>query len=120
MQSTRKISNKLQFRLVPFQAISLVNFQPTSFLMTDTKATQTTHQKDEIKKDTDIVTPWDVVSEDATGIDYDKLIKKFGSEPITDQLKERMEKITGQKLHRFLRRGMFFSHRELGNILNLY
>lgn len=44
-------------------------------------------------------------------IDYDKLIERFGSEKITTELVDRIEKITGKKAHRWLRRGYFFSHR---------
>lgn len=31
-----------------------------------------------------------------------------------------MERITGRKCHRFLRRGLFFSHRDLSQLLDLY
>lgn len=56
------------------------------------------------------VTPWDV---DGNGraIDYDKLIKKFGTRPIDKELLQRFETLTGKKCHTFLRRGIFFSHR---------
>ena len=30
----------------------------------------------------DLVTPWDVQAADDTGVDYDKLIERFGSSPI--------------------------------------
>ncbi|KAF5859120.1 hypothetical protein ETB97_003311, partial [Aspergillus alliaceus] len=41
--------------------------------------------------------------------------------PIIDQkLLERFEKVTGHKPHRWLRRGLFFSHRDFDRILNLY
>lgn len=63
-----------------------------------------------------IVTPWEV----SGLIDYDKLIDKFGSQRIPEQLLERFEKLTGQKPHLFLRRGIFFSHRELDLLLNKY
>nr|XP_034192925.1 tryptophan--tRNA ligase, cytoplasmic [Osmia lignaria] len=68
----------------------------------------------------DIVTPWDVESQNENGIDYDKLIKKFGSSKIDEELLTRFEKITGEKPHHFLRRGIFFSHRDMHTILNLY
>ena len=67
----------------------------------------------------DVVTPFDVEAGEK-GVDYDKLIKKFGSDKITPELIERFEKVTGRKAHRFLRRGIFFSHRELSNILDCY
>ena len=33
---------------------------------------------------------------------------------------ERMERLTGQRAHRFLRRGLFFSHRDLDQLLDAY
>jgi len=68
----------------------------------------------------DIVTPWDVQAEGDDGVDYDKLIERFGSSPISKELLERCEKLTGKPVHRFLRRGIFFSHREFEQILDLY
>ncbi|XP_043480423.1 tryptophan--tRNA ligase, cytoplasmic [Leptopilina heterotoma] len=74
----------------------------------------------EIRND-DIVTPWCVESVSGNkGIDYDKLIVRFGSSKIDDELLQRFEKVTGQKPHHFLRRGIFFSHRDMHTILNLY
>jgi tryptophanyl-tRNA synthetase len=66
-------------------------------------------------KDEMIVTPWEVRGE----VDYDRLIRDFGTEPITDELLQRLEKHAG-KLHPYLRRKLFFSHRDLDVILNLY
>lgn len=62
-----------------------------------------------------IVTPWQVEGE----IDYDKLIKKFGTEKINSDLLKKMEKVTGE-VHFMLRRGIFFSHRDLTRILDDY
>lgn len=62
-----------------------------------------------------IVTPWHVEGE----IDYDKLIKQFGTEKITADLLRKIEKVTGD-VHFMLRRGIFFSHRDLGRILADY
>ncbi len=62
-----------------------------------------------------IVTPWHVEGE----IDYDKLIKRFGTEKISSELLERIKRITGED-HFMLRRGIFFSHRELTRILDEY
>ncbi|KAH8067039.1 hypothetical protein JL720_12549 [Aureococcus anophagefferens] len=53
-------------------------------------------------------------------IDYDKLIDKFGSTLLTPSLLDRLGNLArkrGMKLHRFLRRGIFFSHRDLEKIL---
>lgn len=56
-------------------------------------------------------------------IDYMKLIQQFGSQQITEDLKQRLAKQTVDKgrvphLHRFLRRDMFFSHRDLDTLLD--
>lgn len=62
-----------------------------------------------------IVTPWHVEGD----IDYDKLIKQFGTEKISSELLERIKGITGEG-HFMLRRGIFFSHREMPRILDEY
>jgi tryptophanyl-tRNA synthetase len=62
-----------------------------------------------------IVTPWHVEGE----IDYDKLIKQFGTEKITSEILKKIEKVTGE-VHFMLRRGIFFSHRDLGRLLDDY
>jgi len=46
--------------------------------------------------DDDVVDPWNVESKSDKGIDYDKLIKKFGSSKIDQALLDRMEKVTGK------------------------
>jgi tryptophanyl-tRNA synthetase len=62
-----------------------------------------------------IVTPWHVEGE----IDYDKLIKQFGTEKITSEILKKIESVTGE-IHFMLRRGVFFSHRDLARILSDY
>lgn len=54
------------------------------------------------------------------GIDYDKLIEKFGCYKMTTELIEKFEKTIGEKAHRFIRRGMFFCHRDLDVCLDAY
>jgi tryptophanyl-tRNA synthetase len=39
---------------------------------------------------------------------------------MTEDLQAKIERLTGQKPHRFIRRGIFFCHRELDLILNRY
>jgi len=68
--------------------------------------------------DEDEVNPWDVQATSNKGIDYDKLIVKFGSSKIDQELLARFEKVTGHKPHHLLRRGIFFSHRDLNFILD--
>ncbi|XP_075874047.1 tryptophan--tRNA ligase, cytoplasmic isoform X1 [Nelusetta ayraudi] len=70
--------------------------------------------------DDDTVDPWNVSTTNAKGVDYDKLIVRFGSSKVDQELLNRMEKVAGQKLHRFLRRGIFFSHRDMNQILDSY
>jgi len=62
-----------------------------------------------------IVTPWHVEGK----IDYDKLIKQFGTEKITNDLLTRVTKLAGED-HFMLRRGIFFSHRDFKTILDEY
>ena len=62
-----------------------------------------------------IVTPWEVKG----NIDYDKLIKEFGTSKINDALLERTKKHT-KDLHYLLKRKIFFSHRDFDWILNEY
>lgn len=62
-----------------------------------------------------IVTPWEVKGK----VDYDKLIKQFGTEPLTEELKLRLEKNAGGS-HVLIRRNVFFSHRDLDKVLNDY
>jgi tryptophanyl-tRNA synthetase len=70
------------------------------------------------------VTPWEVQGATVDGklqaIDYNNLIQQFGTRVIDQQLLDRFTKLTGFKPHPFLRRGLFFSHREFDRILNLY
>ena len=62
-----------------------------------------------------VVTPWTVSGK----IDYSRLIEEFGTQPLTEDLLKRMEKHAGQ-LHLQLRRGLFFSHRDLNWIFDQY
>jgi len=74
----------------------------------------------EEKTSEQVVDPWNVTAETDEGIDYMKLIDQFGSKELDAALIARMERLTGHRAHRFLRRGIFFSHRELNTILDLY
>lgn len=62
------------------------------------------------------VTPW-VVEGD---IDYEKLVKEFGTELIDQQLIDKFERITGHPAHPWIKRGIFFSHRRLNEFLDAY
>ena len=61
------------------------------------------------------VTPWEVKG----NVDYDKVINEFGVNKIDEKLLERIKKIT-KELHPYLRRNIFFAHRDLKFILDEY
>lgn len=61
------------------------------------------------------VTPYDVEG----SVDYDKLIKEFGVRKLTPEALDEIKKITGE-LHPYLRRGIFFAHRDLKVALDEY
>lgn len=46
------------------------------------------------------------------------ILERFGSQAIDKALLDRFEKLTGKPVHHFLRRGIFFSHRDFHLILN--
>src|SRR5438309_11891417 len=62
-----------------------------------------------------VVTPWDVKGQ----VDYDRLVTQFGTQRLTQDLLEQIRKIAGE-LHPMLRRGVFYSHRDLDWILREY
>jgi len=66
-------------------------------------------------KDEFIVTPYEVTGT----VDYAKLIKQFGTQKIDNKLLERVKKHTGD-LHFMLRRGIFFSQRDVNWLLDQY
>lgn len=70
------------------------------------------------------ITPWEVegavVDGKAQDIDYEKLIKQFGTRPITQETLQKFKDVTGHEPHPFLKRGVFFSERDLTKILGLY
>jgi tryptophanyl-tRNA synthetase len=61
------------------------------------------------------VTPWEVKGE----VDYEKLVERFGTQLIDDALLKRLRRHSGE-LHFMLRRKIFYSHRDLGWILEEY
>jgi tryptophanyl-tRNA synthetase len=62
------------------------------------------------------VTPWEVEGT----VDYARLIKQFGVDPLNGAMLERLKKAAGGELHHLLRREYFISHRELGWVLDEY
>ncbi|KAG8934048.1 tryptophan--tRNA ligase [Tulasnella sp. 418] len=101
------------------------HFKEATHAMAAVAIQETTEQGPAVPSAEQVVTPWDVqggVSADgkALAINYEKLIAQFGTRHIDDELLQRFERLTGKKPHVLLRRKMFFSHRELGRILDRY
>lgn len=63
-----------------------------------------------------VVTPHHVEGE----IDYVGVMKKFGVDGIDAGLRERFERVIGVALHPWIRRGIFFSHRDLSRFLDAF
>ncbi|KAH7685165.1 Tryptophan--tRNA ligase protein [Dioscorea alata] len=72
------------------------------------------------EEDSQVVNPWEVTAKDGGKIDYDKLIEQFGCQRLGADLVQRVERLTGRPAHVFLRRGVFFAHRDFDEILDLY
>ncbi len=62
-----------------------------------------------------IVTPWEVTGE----VDYERLIRDFGTQPITEPLAKRLEDVLGDSAY-LVGRKVFFSHRDLNLVLDDY
>jgi len=62
-----------------------------------------------------VVTPWEVTGE----VDYERLIRDFGTQPILGPLATRLEGILGDAAY-LVRRQIFFSHRDLNLVLEDY
>jgi tryptophanyl-tRNA synthetase len=76
--------------------------------------TEDTCLSDEEKNEM-VVTPWEVKGR----VDYERLIREFGTQPITEALLDKISRYTGDR-HIQLRRELFFSHRDLDTVLDLY
>ena len=57
------------------------------------------------------VTPWEV----SGNIDYDKLIKQFGTKPLPEAIRKKLS-----KAHPLLKRGIYFSHRDFDKWLKAH
>ncbi|TMI48780.1 tryptophan--tRNA ligase [Candidatus Bathyarchaeota archaeon] len=60
-----------------------------------------------------VVTPWEVTGE----VDYERLIRDFGTQPIVGPLAKRLEGILSDAAY-LVRRQVFFSHRDLNVVLD--
>jgi tryptophanyl-tRNA synthetase len=70
-----------------------------------------------------VVTPFAVDAGPDAAIDYSALVRDFGTTLIDAPLLERLARIAearGMELHPWLRRGLFFSHRELNTIVDAH
>ncbi|KAG0480850.1 hypothetical protein HPP92_011708 [Vanilla planifolia] len=67
-----------------------------------------------------VVNPWEVSAKEGGKIDYDKLIEKFGCQRLDQSLVSRVERLTSRPAHVFIRRGVFFAHRDFNEILDVY
>ncbi len=63
-----------------------------------------------------IVTPYEVKGR----IDYARLREQFGTQEITEPLLERLRSVTHGPLHPLLSRGIYYSHRDLEQVLDQY
>ena len=64
-----------------------------------------------MKKEDSVVTPWEVSGD----IDYDKLLKEFGTTKISEDIYKKLE-----KTHPLLRRRIYFSHRDFDKWLSAH
>lgn len=102
--------------LAKMEKLELVDDPPTTTTDNNNVPNTTENNTD----DDMVVTAFEV----SGSIDYTKLIEKFGSKPLTPYLLRRLENVTVKRgtvprLHRFLRREIFFSHRDIEKICEL-
>ncbi|MEW5299662.1 MAG: hypothetical protein WDW36_002655 [Sanguina aurantia] len=67
-----------------------------------------------------VVDPWNVQGGADGKIDYNKLVEQFGCSSMTAEIVARIERVTGRPAHPFLKRGIFFAHRDLEEILECH
>ena len=63
-----------------------------------------------------VVTPYEVRGR----VDYAKLREQFGTQELGVELLERLHRLAKVPLHPLLARGMYYSHRDLGRVLDEY
>jgi tryptophanyl-tRNA synthetase len=71
------------------------------------------------------INPWSVeAATDEQGnvvsFDYEAISRKWNTSLIDGKLLQRFKEVTGKEPHRWLRRGLFFSHRDFNKILDLH
>ena len=63
-----------------------------------------------------VVTPYQIQGK----VDYDKLREQFGAQALDAALLERIKRLAGGHLHPLLARGIYYSHRDLGALLDKF
>ena len=63
-----------------------------------------------------VVTPYEVKGK----VDYDRLRELFGTQELSPELLARLHHLAGGELHPLLRRGVYYSQRDLGPLLDGY
>lgn len=84
--------------------------------LTETATTHVTEQQ---------IDPWSVKAAtdeqgNALAFDYEAISQKWNTKLIDRGLLERFQRVTGHCPHRWLRRGLLFSHRDFNLILDYY
>ncbi|KAL6961928.1 tryptophan--tRNA ligase [Sarracenia purpurea var. burkii] len=79
-----------------------------------------TEEQEQEQEQEQVVNPWEVAAKGGGKIDYDKLIDKFGCQRLDKSLIDRVHRLTSRPPHVFLRRGVFFAHRDFNEILDAY
>ncbi|XWS28463.1 hypothetical protein CRYUN_Cryun25bG0071800 [Craigia yunnanensis] len=77
-------------------------------------------EEDHQQEEEQVVNPWEVSAKEGGKIDYDKLIDKFGCQRLDQSFVDRVQRLTSRPPHVFLRRGVFFAHRDFNEILDAY
>ncbi|GMQ02011.1 hypothetical protein CsSME_00048441 [Camellia sinensis var. sinensis] len=77
-------------------------------------------RQQEQEQEEQVVNPWEVSAKQGGKIDYDKLIDQFGCQRLDKSIVDRVHRLTSRPPHIFLRRGVFFAHRDLNEILDAY
>lgn len=80
----------------------------------------TEENKESVQVDEDVVTAFEIQASSDKGIDYNKLLDKYGCFPMNPELISRIEKLSEKPAHRFIRRGIFFCERDLKVVLDEY
>jgi tryptophanyl-tRNA synthetase len=63
-----------------------------------------------------VVTPYEVRGR----VDYDRLRELFGTQELTAELLARIRRLAGGELHPLLARGIYYTHRDLGALLDAF